>query len=36
MKRAISITIGEAEGHRLKALTGALADAQRKMATATP
>ena len=34
VKRAISIAIGEAEGHRLKALTGALADAQRKMATA--
>jgi arylsulfatase len=35
VKRAISIAIGEAEGNRLKALTGALADAQRKMATAT-
>ena len=35
VKRAISIAIGEAEGHRLKALTGALADAQRKMATGT-
>jgi uncharacterized membrane protein len=34
VKRAISIAIGEAEGHHLKALTGALADAQRKMATA--
>ena len=34
VKRAISVAIGEAEGHHLKALTGALADAQRKMATA--
>ncbi len=35
VKRAISIATGEAEGHQLKALTGALADAQRKAATAT-
>ncbi len=34
VKRAISVATGEAEGHHLKALTGALADAQRKMATA--
>ena len=33
--RAISVAIGEAEGHRLKALTGAVADAQRNMATAS-
>ena len=35
VKRAISIATGEAEGHQLKALTGALADAQRKAATAS-
>ena len=29
-----AVAIGEAEGHRLKALTGAVADAQRNMATA--
>jgi hypothetical protein len=34
VKRAINTTIGQAEGHHLKAMTGALADAQRKMATA--
>jgi uncharacterized membrane protein len=34
VKRAVSIAIGEAEGNRLKALTGALADAQRKMSAA--
>ena len=35
VKRAISIATGEAEGHQLKALTGALADAQRKSDAAT-
>jgi uncharacterized membrane protein len=34
VKRAVSIVIGEAEGHHLQALKGALADAQHKMATA--
>jgi arylsulfatase len=35
VKRAISIATGEAEGHHLKALTGALADAQRNTASPT-
>lgn len=34
VKRAVSIAMGEAEGHHLRALRGALADAQHKMATA--
>ena len=33
VRRAISTTIGHAEGYRPKALAGALADAQRNMAT---
>ncbi len=32
VKRAMQKVIGEAEGHRVKALKGALADAQEKMA----
>jgi len=35
VKRAIRIAQGEAKGHHLRALTGALANAQQKMATAT-
>jgi uncharacterized membrane protein len=35
VKRAISIAEGEAKGHHLRALTGALADAQHKMAVTT-
>ena len=35
VKRAISIAEGEAKGHHLRALTGALADAQHKMAATT-
>lgn len=35
VKRAIRIAEGEAKGHHLRALTGALADAQHKMAAAT-
>lgn len=34
VKRAITIAMGEAEGHHLRALSGALAEAQRSMATA--
>jgi hypothetical protein len=30
--RAIQKVVGEAEGHRVQALKGALADAQQKMA----
>ena len=36
VKRAISITVGTAEGNRLQALTGALADAQRRWPPPTP
>ena len=32
MTRAIQKVVGEAEGHHLKALKGAIADAQQKMA----
>jgi uncharacterized membrane protein len=35
VKRAIRIVEGEAKGHHLRALTGALSDAQQKMAIAT-
>lgn len=34
VKRATTIAMGEAEGHHLRALAGALTDAQHKMATA--
>ena len=33
VKRAIKKVVGEAEGHHVEALKGALADAQQKMAT---
>ena len=32
MTRALQKVVGEAEGHHVKALKGALADAQKKMA----
>ena len=32
MTRAINKVVGEAEGHHVKALKGAIADAQQKMA----
>ena len=32
MKRAIKKVVGEAEGHHVEALKGAIADAQQKMA----
>ena len=32
MTRAVKKVVGEAEGHHVKALKGAIADAQQKMA----